>query len=58
MDEANDDRHLGKVKRMDGCLKVYKKLAGSGKKEWCTLSNFDLNCTHKATSVGDKGPAQ
>ena len=58
MDEANDDRHLGKVKRMDGCLKVYKKLSGSGKKEWCTLGNFDLKCTHKATSVGDKGPAQ
>ena len=28
------------------------------KKEWCTLGNFDLKCTHKATSVGDKGPAQ
>ena len=34
---ADDDRPLGKVKRMDGCLKVYKKMPCSGKKEWCAL---------------------
>ena len=55
---ADDDRPLGKVKRMDGCLKVYKKMPCSGKKEWCALGNFDLQCSHKVSSPCDKGPAQ